>query len=394
MHSASSKQNHNAVGSDDSHFLSTTQATDHFQAILDTVEWIQTALTNAAHPLYGKVDLTKGVMLAGHSLVRLLRFDEGEIGCCLSTDSPSCSGGAECHIAAPSAFSSQPATQGASSIIFAAAAAPPGAIAAVHAEAGGNLQLCMGNTRAAVDATSTSRSTSLMQTMMVGADRSAFPDSPPGNCDATLSAAALNVPLTLIGAWRSVVLLLCSACRLLSALRPTRSRERSHRTLPKVVDDDFFCCSGRCSSPDSVHVRAGGTLDNVNTFADSKAFFNAYTGPRAALLSLRGGSAQEQGALPSPYAPAVQLLLLLHAVPRRRASRASGGASHPPPLSPASTFIAAHCFTEPAGNVSPLSECGDIVEAVLLRSLNTSVRAAAWHVPPCNHAGLGPLLAA
>jgi hypothetical protein len=80
-------------------FFSPLQITDNIRSILDTLDWILSARTDTAHPLFGKVSLTKGVLLAGHSL-------------------------------------------GASSIVYGATAAPPGSVAGLFGEASGNNQLC------------------------------------------------------------------------------------------------------------------------------------------------------------------------------------------------------------------------------------------------------------
>lgn len=43
---------------------------------------------------------------------------------------------------------------------------------------------------------------------------------------------------------------------------------------------------------------AAGTLDAVNSFADSKLIFDAYAGPMGALFALKGGSALSKAATP------------------------------------------------------------------------------------------------
>lgn len=111
------------------------QITDNIRSILDTLDWILSAQTTPSHPLFGKVALSKGVLLAGHSL-------------------------------------------GASCIVYAATAAPPGSVAGLFGEASGNNLLCG----------------------QAGATPIDFPDSPPGNCSVAVSAATLTIPHDLIGA--------------------------------------------------------------------------------------------------------------------------------------------------------------------------------------------------
>lgn len=77
----------------------TPQLIDIVRSILDTVDWIQSAQTNPAHPLFGKVALSKGILLAGHSL-------------------------------------------GATATIYAATAASPGSVAGLFGEGSGNNQIC------------------------------------------------------------------------------------------------------------------------------------------------------------------------------------------------------------------------------------------------------------